>query len=651
MQLEPGTNLGMVAGLPPALVSQVATAVAGALDNAHGQGFLHGDVRPSTIEIGPSGQPVLTDVAIGALDVTYAAPERIQGARVDGRADQYSLACTVFRLLTGRDPFPGADRAAVVAGHLGQPVPSVLPVHPYLGPRVDEVLGQAMAKDPLHRHVSCAAFANAFAASLVAPRPVVTAPAPRRRSWVIAGATAVVVAMVAAAVVLVVNDGSDAESGGGSGGGTADSALTWDDELHPEEAESLFRTPDTDELLRSMIGGPTPSWTTPITGGRPDVVGGDDRIVLLRSGTYLIGLDATTGAASWPVVDLQEPPMSCVVHRSRIGCVAPATGGSDSSVFVLDSGSGALLKTVKVPNQDLGSIAVAGDRLVVTTQFGSGEDTGFAAGYTTEGDEVWTYDGARDLYVVPSQGLIVDGSIDGDQVTFVSTEDGQRVLAAERVSDERDLTWAVFRGGIAVQNESWTGTDIYDLDGEKLSSVAGWEPTGYQNLYSTVFALPLLSRLKERSPNFRDETTLAAANPKTGHLLWRVDDPGLQRQMVTLDDKLIVKIADPDAPVGPGGYPEPTGKEFVRVYDVYSGEAVSPAIDMTRTVAVEAYWIRSDGTYVVYNYIEQSGGYLEVGYLISSGEKAWEIRTAGRSGYPGGVIVAPTSESEISLFR
>ncbi|MGB3442082.1 MAG: PQQ-binding-like beta-propeller repeat protein, partial [Actinophytocola sp.] len=455
-------------------------------------------------------------------------------------------------------------------------------------------------------------------------------------------AVTVVVAVVGAVVVFGVN----AESGGSDSAGDA---MTWDDTLYPQEIPSIYRELTTDDVLESVIGRPKPAWTTPITGGRPDVVGGDDKIITLRSGTFLIGLDATTGAASWPSVDLGESPMSCAVHGNRIGCVAPPGRGADSSVFILDSGSGALLKTIKVPNQNLRRIVVAGDRLVVATEFGDGDGSGFAAGYTTEGDEVWTHEGSEDLYVVPGQHILVDGSYSGDEVAFHDTDDGEKVLEAGRVRDERDLTWNVFRGGIAVQNEDWTGADIYDLDGKKVSSVAGWEPAGYQNVYAPGSTLPVFTRIKEN--HYRDNLTMAVANPETGHLLWRVEGPELTAQMVTVNDKLIVKIADPDASTGPGGTPEPTGKEFVRVHDVYSGEALSPPIDMTRDVAVETAWLKSDGAHVVYNYIERNGGHTEVAYAISTGEKSWEIPMAGRSGYPGGAIVAATAEDAVSLYR
>jgi hypothetical protein len=647
VQVQPGSNLGTLmagaaTGLPAAQVSQFATAVAGALDHGHGQGLLHGDVRPSTIEIGPHGQAVLGDVGIGALDPTYAAPERLRGAQVDGRSDQYSLACTMFRLLTGRDPYQGTDSAAVAAAHLGQPVPSARAVNPFLVPQLDEVLGHAMAKDPQHRYASCGAFAGALAAS-IAPAPPHHAPRPsRRRGWWIAAAVTAVVAVVATVVVVTAN-------GGPGSGGAGDAALTWDDTLYPQEIPSMYREPTSEDELQSVIGTPTPTWTTPMTGGTPDVVGGDDRIITLRSGTYLIGLDADTGTASWPAIDLGESPMSCAVHGNRIGCVAPPANGADSSVFILDTGSGKLLKTVKVPNQDLRRIVVAGDRLVVATETGDGDGAGFAAGYTTEGDEVWTHKGAEELYLVPGQHILVDGSYMGDKVAFHNTDDGRKVVSASRVRDERDLTWNVFHGGIAVQNADWTGTDIYDLDGKKVSSVAGWEPAAYQNVYAPGSTLPVLTRIKES--HYRDDHTLAVANPKTGHLMWRADGQELTAQMITVNDKLIVKIADPDAPTGADGSPEPTSKEFVRVYDVYSGDVLSPAIDMTGTVSVEIYWLESDGTHILYNYVEETGGYLEVAYDIESGDKAWEIPMVGHPAYPGGALVAATEENAISLFR
>src|SRR6266498_774065 len=223
------TKLPPAAGLPPAQVGQIATAVAAALDYLHGQGRVHGDVRPSNIVATPQGQLVLSD-GVAPLDPTYAAPEQLRGGPVDARADQYSLACTVFRLLTGRDPFTGTDRQAVAAAHLMQPVPSVRTVHPYLSPEVDTVIGHGMAKDPRYRYVSCGEFAMALSASLTGVSPAYP-PSPRpRRGWWVAAALTVAAAVVAAAVVVAVAN----EDSGGS-----DNVTARDDTLHPQEIPSV----------------------------------------------------------------------------------------------------------------------------------------------------------------------------------------------------------------------------------------------------------------------------------------------------------------------------------------------------------------------------------------------------------------------------
>src|SRR5690349_8854434 len=98
-------------GLPREQVFTILIAVAGALDYAHKHGSVHRDVRPANIfvaDFDSDGEPraVLTNLGIarndGAVDRPgYAAPEQLVGEDVDGRADQYALACTAYHLLTG----------------------------------------------------------------------------------------------------------------------------------------------------------------------------------------------------------------------------------------------------------------------------------------------------------------------------------------------------------------------------------------------------------------------------------------------------------------------------------------------------------------------------------------------------------------------
>ena len=111
--------------MTPSRAIRIVTEVAKVLDYAHARGVVHQDIKPSNILLGdrPRGQQervMLADFGAACTfdesadpssgpmiaSLAYAAPEVIAGNCVDGQADVYSLGCTLFRLLTGRYPFP-----------------------------------------------------------------------------------------------------------------------------------------------------------------------------------------------------------------------------------------------------------------------------------------------------------------------------------------------------------------------------------------------------------------------------------------------------------------------------------------------------------------------------------------------------------------
>ncbi|MEU2105312.1 serine/threonine-protein kinase [Nocardia sp. NPDC019255] len=207
--------------LPPQRAVRIIAETAEALDFAHGRGVLHRDVKPANILLerveGDQERVFLSDFGIarfrddtGRLTQTgtftatlaYAAPEQLSGAPLDHRADQYSLACTLFRLLTGTVPFDATNPVAVIQGHLNAPPPEVSRLRPGLPHALDGVLAKAMAKRPADRFDSCAEFAAAAWQALAAPAapwptpaihadPLVLAPGkarrPRRRASIGAG--------------------------------------------------------------------------------------------------------------------------------------------------------------------------------------------------------------------------------------------------------------------------------------------------------------------------------------------------------------------------------------------------------------------------------------------------------------------------------
>jgi serine/threonine protein kinase, bacterial len=170
-------------GMPKTDVVQIISAVADALDYAHARGLLHRDVKPANIlltEANPRRRILLADFGIArelgeisGLTATnmlvgttaYCAPEQLQGADLDGRADQYALGCTAFDLLTGSAPFRHSNPAVVITQHLSAPPPHISERRPELAD-LDGPIAKALAKAPDDRYPSCADFAAALGSQL-----------------------------------------------------------------------------------------------------------------------------------------------------------------------------------------------------------------------------------------------------------------------------------------------------------------------------------------------------------------------------------------------------------------------------------------------------------------------------------------------------
>ena len=132
-------------------------------------GLVHRDVSPPNILISFSGTVKLADFGIakvsGAEEVdadrglkgkfSYMAPEQIQGGPLDARTDVFALAVLLYRLVTTKYPFAGAD----VGETLWQISSSITPRSPRalnesLPPRVAEVILKGLEKDPDQRYES-----------------------------------------------------------------------------------------------------------------------------------------------------------------------------------------------------------------------------------------------------------------------------------------------------------------------------------------------------------------------------------------------------------------------------------------------------------------------------------------------------------------
>jgi serine/threonine protein kinase len=167
-------------GIPMLEAIEIVTAVADALDVAHQRGLLHRDVKPANIMLAKAQRShrriLLADFGIARQvdevsgftgtnmtvgSVGYAAPEQLMGELIDGRSDQYGLAATAFRLLTGTMPFRDSNPTVVISKQVTTPAPVVSERRPDLA-NLDRVLSVALAKDPNQRYPHCLDFAEAL---------------------------------------------------------------------------------------------------------------------------------------------------------------------------------------------------------------------------------------------------------------------------------------------------------------------------------------------------------------------------------------------------------------------------------------------------------------------------------------------------------
>jgi serine/threonine-protein kinase len=159
---------------------RITREVADALRYAHEQGLVHRDVKPENIVLS-GGHALVLDFGIARTSdskahpethtvaavgtPSYMSPEQISGTSLDGRADQYALACVVYEMITGQPPFTGPTSDSVILQHRTvDPRPASL-LRPTTPVHLTQALTRGLAKSPADRFATMSAFSDALSAA------------------------------------------------------------------------------------------------------------------------------------------------------------------------------------------------------------------------------------------------------------------------------------------------------------------------------------------------------------------------------------------------------------------------------------------------------------------------------------------------------
>ncbi|HWQ76372.1 MAG TPA: protein kinase [Syntrophomonas sp.] len=155
----------------------IAIMICDGVHHAHEKGIIHRDIKPHNILVTEHGLVKVADFGIARAisnatitygnnnivgSVHYISPEQAKGEPVSRTTDIYSIGCVLYEMLTGKAPFMADSAITVALKHIHDDIPPMRKLNPAVPVALENIVIQAMQKDPRQRFASAQEMRNAL---------------------------------------------------------------------------------------------------------------------------------------------------------------------------------------------------------------------------------------------------------------------------------------------------------------------------------------------------------------------------------------------------------------------------------------------------------------------------------------------------------